>query len=409
MEVMRTSPHLRPLRRTIFTVLLEVVKIDLIVVPAAFVVATACWIVGLGSQLPYSVIPEWAFALWASVSGLSVSTLGFDFSVAPSLITLGLWSLVAAAACRLVDGIAADAPDDDVDGRGDWWTIMATALGTFAVVYAGPLLAFAILVGQATVTPLGILRLLLFLVSAVGFGFLRVRGVADIPGLRGLDEIWDLGCRLARRLLWGALAAAVVILAVGIVLRWDDVSGSLQVYSSPVAAGVGLLIVQLLFAPGILYSALSWSAGSGVGLGGAETSSALHAATAPVPDVPVLQLLSGDYPAWTMAAPAVLIVLGLLATILGRARAREVLEGSWSGIGIAAGIVFVGFEILALFSGGALGPLSLSDFGPSALTSAVVVTVWIGVGMAIGLLLIRLSTLQADDGSPAHWDGDESE
>src|SRR5699024_7863345 len=186
-----------------------------------------------------SVIPEWAFALWASVSGLSVSTLGFDFSVAPSLITLGLWSLVAAAACRLVDGIAADAPDDDVDGRGDWWTIMSTSMATFAVAYAGPLLAFAILVGQATVTPLGTLRLLLFRGSAVGFGFLRVRGVADIPGLRGLDEIWDLGCRLARRLLWGALAAAVVILAVGIVLRWDDVSVSLQVYSSPVAAGVG--------------------------------------------------------------------------------------------------------------------------------------------------------------------------
>src|SRR5699024_10870468 len=88
----------------------------------------------------------------------------------------------------------------------------------------------------------------------------------------------------------------------------------------------------------------------------------------------------------------------------GRDRAREVLEGSWSGIGIAAGIVFVGFEILALFSGGALGPLSLSDFGPSALTSAVVVTVWIGVGMGIGLLLIRLSTLQADDGRPGPRD-----
>src|SRR5699024_12727944 len=99
-----------------------------------------------------------------------------------------------------------------------------------------------------------------------------------------------------------------------------------------------------------------------------------------------------------MAAPAVLIFLGLLATILGRDRAREVLEGSWSGIGIAAGIVFVGFEILALFSGGALGPLSLSDFGPSALTWAVVVTVWIGGAMAIGLPLISLSPHQYDDG-----------
>src|SRR5699024_8543476 len=147
-----------------------------------------------GSQLPYSVIPEWAFALWASVSGLSVSTLGFYFSVAPSLITLGLRSLVAAAACRLVDGIAADAPEVDVAVPGGWWTIVATDVGTFAVVYAGPLLAFAVLAGQVIVTPLVILRFLLFLVSAVGFGFRRVRGVADLPGVRGLDEIWDLGC-----------------------------------------------------------------------------------------------------------------------------------------------------------------------------------------------------------------------
>src|SRR5699024_2529232 len=120
----------------------------------------------------------------------------------------------------------------------------------------------------------------------------------------------------ARRLLWGSLAAAVVVLAVGIVLRWDDVSGSLQVYSSPLAAGVRLLIVQLLFAPGILYSPLSWSAGSGVGLVGAEPSSALHAATALIHDVPGLQLIRGVYTAWTMATPAVLIARSLPATIL---------------------------------------------------------------------------------------------
>ncbi len=417
MGMMHTSPHPQFLRRTVFAAFLEVVKIDLIVVPVAFVAATVFWIVGLGSQLPYSVIPEWAFALWAAVSGLSVSTLGFDFSLAPSLVTLGLWFLVAAAVRRLIAGCAAGGADDGEDVPGDWWKAAAAALATFVLAYAGPLLALAVLVGEATVTPLGFGRLFLFLVSSVAFGFFRARGIGDIPGLRVIDdEIWDIGTRLVRRLLWGALAASLIVLAAGLVLRRHDVAESLQVYSSPVAAGVGLLIVQLLFAPGILYSVLSWSAGTGVGLGGSASSSAFHSTTSPLPDVPVLQLLTGDYPAWTVAAPAVLILLGLLSTILGRARAAEVREGAWTGIGVAAVLVFVCFEVLALFSSGALGPLGLANFGPSPLTSAVAVTVWIGVGMALGLLLIRLSALQAepqdDDsvffGEDAEGHGDDS-
>jgi hypothetical protein len=43
-----------------------------------------------------------------------------------------------------------------------------------------------------------------------------------------------------------------------------------------------------------------------------------------------------------------------------------------------------------------LGPLGLSGFGPSALTSALAITGWIAVGMAAGLLLIRLSGLHTE-------------
>lgn len=405
MVVMHTSPHPQPYRRPILAALLEVVKIDLIIVPAGFVAAIVFWIVGLGSQLPYSAIPEWAFALWAAVSGLSVSTLGFEFSIAPSLVTLGLWFLVAGAAKRLVEGAAADTSDTGEDAPGQWWTVMAAALGTFVVGYAGPLLVLAIVVGHAGITPSGILRLLLFLVTAVACGFLRVRGIGDIPGLRTVDdETWNVGTRLARRLLWGALAAAVLVLAVGFVVRWQAVAESLQVYSAPLAAGVGLFIVQFLFAPGILYSALSWSAGTGVVVGGADVSSAFRSTSAPVPDVPVLQLLSGEYPAWTMAAPVILVLLGLLGTILGRVRAREVAESSWPGLGVASGILFVGSAVLGVFSRGALGPFGLAGFGPSALLSAVAITVWIGVGLAVGLLLIRLSSLQQEN---SETDGDE--
>lgn len=397
MVLMHTSPHPQPYRRTIFAALMEVVKIDLIVVPAGFVVAIAFWIIGLGSQLPYSAIPEWAFALWATVSGLSVSTLGFDFSLAPSLVTVGLWLLVAMGAKRVARSTAADSPTESDEDPGGWWTLMGTALGTFVVAYAGPLLVVAILVGQATVTPLGFLRLFLFLVTAVAWAFIRVRGIGDIPGLAVIaGDTWIVAARLARRMLWAAAALGAIVLVVGIVIRWSDVAGTVQVYSSPVAAGIGLIVVQALFAPSIVYSALSWSAGTGVSIGGAGASSAFISSTTPVPDVHVLKLLEGDYPAWTAAAPALLVLLGLLCVILGRDRARDIAAQSWLGLGLAIGILFVALEVLALFAGGALGPLGLSGFGPSALTSALAITGWIAVGMAAGLLLIRLSGLHTE-------------
>lgn len=389
---------------------MEVVKIDLIVVPAGFVVAIAFWIIGLGSQLPYSAIPEWAFALWATVSGLSVSTLGFDFSLAPSLVTVGLWLLVATGAKRVVRGTAADSPTESDEDPGGWWALMGTALGTFVVAYAGPLLVVSVLVGQATVTPVGFLRLFLFLVTAVAWAFIRVRGIGDIPGLAVIaDDTWNVSVGLTRRLLWAAAALGAILLVVGIVIRWSDVADTVQVYSSPVAAGIGLIVVQALFAPSIVYSALSWSAGTGVSIGGAGTSSAFTSSMAPVPDVHVLQLLEGDYPAWTAAAPALLVLLGLLCVILGRDRAREIAAQSWLGLGVAIGILFVAVEVLALFAGGALGPLGLSGFGPSALTSALAITGWIGVGMTAGLLLIRLSGLHTEYSEFAEDDEEDAD
>ena len=407
MVLMHTSPHPQPYRRTILAVLMEVAKIDLIVVPAGFVIATVFWIIGLGSQLPYSTIPGWAFALWATVSGLSVSTLGFDFSLAPSLVTVGLWFLVAAGAKRVVGGTAADSPTESEDDLGGWWALMGTALGTYVVAYAGPLLVLATLVGQAAVTPFGFLRLVLFLLTAVAWALIRVRGIGDIPCLSPIaDETFSVAVRLVRRLLWAAAALGVIVLLVGIAIRWSDVADTLQVYSSPVAAGIGLIVVQALFAPSIVYSAVSWTAGTGVGIGGAGTSSAFTSTSAPVPDVHVLQLLSGDYPAWTAAAPGLLVLLGLLCVILGRDRARDIAEQSWIGLGIAIGILFVIVEVLALFARGAMGPLGLSGFGPSALTSAPAITGWIGAGMAAGLLLIRLSGLHTVDSDFADDDED---
>ncbi|MGV2481171.1 UNVERIFIED_CONTAM: hypothetical protein IGO34_30710, partial [Salmonella enterica subsp. enterica serovar Weltevreden] len=88
----------------------------------------------------------------------------------------------------------------------------------------------------------------------------------------------------------------------GLGLRWADLAEAMEAYSSPLSAGIGLVVVQVLFAPGALFSALSWIAGTGVGIGDG-VSSAFLTASGPVPDVPVLELLVGGYPVWAKAAP----------------------------------------------------------------------------------------------------------
>lgn len=411
METMHTSPHPRTHRRAVLSGLLEALRIDLIVVPAAFVIATIFWIIGLRSQLPYSIIPEWAFSLWGVVHGLSVSTLGFDFSLAPSLITLGLWFLFAAGAKRLVAGCT-EAESDDIEDAG-WWKGIVIALATQVIAYSGPLIALTLLLGETTMTPLGFLRLLLMLLSASAAGYLWVRGVEDIPRLHNIDsEVWEAGAHLVKRLLWGSALLSVLVLTAGIVLRWDALTESLQAYSSPLSAGVGLLILQVLFLPGILFASLSWIAGSGVSVGAAGLSSVFHTAPGPVPDVPVLQLLVGEYPAWMNAAPVLLVLVGVLSVIVGREHARQVMSASWPGLGTAAVKLFVVLQVLALFARGAMGPLGLSDFGPSALTSAVLITAWLGLGLAGGLMLTRLSEIQGGmigSGSRDRFDEEEEE
>lgn len=396
MVEMHTSPHPRTHRHPVLLGLLEALRIDLIVVPAAFVIATVFWIIGLGSQLPYSIISEWAFALWGVVHGLSVSTMGFDFSLAPSLVTLGVWFFFAAGAKRLVARFT-EADPDDADGLDtSWWKQVLLAVATYAVAYAVPLSVLALVVGEGTVAPWGFVRLALMLLSASAAGFLWVRGVDDIPRLQDLDsEVWDSGARLVKRLLWGAAFLSVLVIAVGIVLRWDELTQSLQGYSSPLSAGVGLLVIQILFAPGILFASLSWIAGTGVSVGDGALSSVFHTAAGPVPHVPVFQLLVGDYPEWTNAAPVLLVLLGILSVILGRDHARLVMLASWPGLATAAVKLFVVLQVLAIFAQGAMGPVGLSRFGPSPLTSAVVITAWVVLGMAGGLFLTRLSDMQA--------------
>ncbi|MDN6123577.1 MAG: hypothetical protein L0I80_06850, partial [Brevibacterium sp.] len=75
----------------------------------------------------------------------------------------------------------------------------------------------------------------------------------------------------------------------------------------------------------------------------------------------------------------------------------------------AAVKLFVVLQILAIFARGAMGPLGLSVFGPSPLTSAVVMTAWLVLGMTGGLVLTRLSDMQGGSSTSGDQDGFDDE
>lgn len=393
MEPMQTSSLPPSPRHPVLVGLVEALKIDLIVVPAVLLITTIFWIIGLGLQLPYSVIPSWAFSLWAGAHGIGVSTMGFEFSLPPTLLTLGAWLLIAFASRRMIRSIG----EPDPDTSRQWWIDVATACVVLGVAYAGPLLLLSVFVGDADLSVFSVLRLLILIISALVCGYIWARGVEDIPRLRELDaEEVETVKSLTTRILWGLLGVSVIVIAAAVLLRWGDLMQSMDGYSSPMAAGIGLLIVQLMFAPSILFSVLSWVAGAGVSMGAPGTSSAFVSVQGPVPDVPALHLLVGDYPTWTMAAPALLVVLGLVTVVASRVFAHRVMEASWTGIGVGLLAVWMILECFALFSGGAMGPLGLSAVGPSALTSALAIVVCLGVGAVIGLGLTKLSGWQSE-------------
>lgn len=388
-----TRPPVRPGRHPLLIGAFESARILLFMLVASLVLAGIAWFAGIAAQRPLSAIADWAAAGLGASHGFSITLDAFTHSLPPTALSLVVWLLVASAARRTARALAAN---DRLVRAGRLapsrapWTLATTGLvGAHVLVIA--LLAFGL--GSARLDVVGPVRLIVLVGSAAAAGMLRealaerpVERLGSIIGPRWArlaGEAWPL----ARRTLLFTVVLGVVGLVAAIAAGGESGLATLQGYSSPTAAAIGLGLVQTVFAPTIIVLVLSWLSGAGFRLSEHATASPLAAVDAPVVSIPVLSLIPLDPPSWAVAAPAAVVLCGLIAVI---ARPRWHVSDPLSPLAAAVGVFAVAL-LCGLFSTGSLGPGGLSSFGAIPWAFAGLLAVEAAVGGLLGWGMVRLA------------------
>lgn len=202
--------------------------------------------------------------------------------------------------------------------------------------------------------------------------------------------------------LVSALAAASMLLAINLIVRWADIA---SVYQGMRAGGIGgaaLTLGQLGFMPNLAAWSLAWSSGAGFNLGAGSAVTPLGTAVAPVPPVPLLAALPTGALVWGFAALAIPVAAGMLAGwwfvrtgenhfdewLSLKVRQRWLsLPGSTLFLGLAVGLVAAVLAcVLFWLSSGSVGLGRLTEVGPSPFTAALWLGAEVGAGVVLGSL-----------------------
>ncbi len=310
-------------------------------------------------------------ALWLLGHGGAVRAAGSEVTLVP----LGLTSLALFLAYASARRTARPT-------RSAW---LASLGGYLAVVLVALLLAGSS--GPLGAGPLAVVRLLLgsVLVAAVGGG-LGILGVG--AAARATAPLWGRfprWSRLAARA--GAMVAAcLVALGAAVTIVWlvlgraatDDVVAALGL--DPVG-GVVLGVAQLAVLPNLVLWAVSWVAGPGFAVGDGTVFAPAQVVGGPMPALPILGALPVAAGGLLQAVPLVLVLLGAAAGWWWHRR-REC-SGVWQPL-VAAVVLAMSagtlVGLLALLSGGAVGPGRLTAVGPPVLQVAAVTMILVVAG-----------------------------
>lgn len=370
---------------------LETVRILLVLITIAFVLAAIAWFIGIAEQRPLAAIPGWAVTGLAAATGLSVRPGEALMSFPPSLLCLIVWLLLRNAASRTATALDANARLQHAGQlpahRAPRTSAYLSIAGAFLLIAVG--LGFAL--GAATPSLIGFTRVALLIGTAIvfGAGLYPQTAAADSTLSARLGQQWTAALEDAHRVSvragWWLAGLAALSVAVGLAVELEEVKDVVDLYSAPVVAAIGLSAVQLLYLPGILAVALAWLSGAGVNLSAAETASAFSAADGPRPAVPLLAIIPEDPPAFLAAAPVLLVIIGVLLVTLHR---------SWQHVDlpvitVASAQMLVLMWMWGLFSTGGLGPGGLEAFGVPALLfplitgGLVIAGLWAGYGLIL--------------------------
>nr|WP_306428343.1 DUF6350 family protein [Brevibacterium sp. 68QC2CO] len=359
-------------------------------VVVGFALAAGAWAMTITQQLPAGSVFSWTGTVLGVFLGMPAGAGGLLVALPPTLPVLGLWALIYAGAAKLRRNRAVEA----VPGVGPQWTcaagfVLPLVLGALCTGLWAPLLepgpvgwaragivvCSAALVGLRPSPPAGWVRA----VDGLGAGFTEVLGRA-----------WEL----LRRVVVALGGAALVLIVLGIVLRWNSAWDVVEQYSAPAMAAVGLGILQLLYAPTLMAFSLAWITGAGVDLSGSATGSAYASDVGMRPGIPALALMPGQPAGWVPVLAAVVVLAGMFA-VLGRRAWRDRVD--WPVVGTTAVLVYVSLVLVAVFSCGGVGPGGLARFGLDLVRFPAFVTVFAMAGVCLGRVAQVLSTKAVED------------
>ena len=309
--------------------------------PRAVAVGAALWLLGQGGAL---------------VAG--------DATVA--LVPLGITALV-------IFGCYASARRSAHPTVGAWLAAVGGHLAVVAVVLlgAGPTGPLGAGSGAVTRTLLGSLA-----VAALGLGLGAAR-----PGMLAT---WAAP-RLAVVPAWVrtsvrvglAVPAALVAVAAAVTATWAvagrAATGDVLAALGPDAfGGATLAVAQLALVPNLVLWALSWLTGTGFAVGAGTRFAPDEILGGPMPALPMLGALPTDAGGVLAWAPAVVVLAGLLAAWwLHRRLAEQTAWQPLAAVGVTAAVAATVTGLLALVSGGPVGPGRMTVVGPSAVLVAL--------------------------------------
>ena len=309
-------------------------------------VASGAWLAGLG-QAP-------------TVSGVTLTLLPLGFAVLPliGVVAASRWAADASAVAR----------------RGEAAVVAVTVGVSFAAVgaiIAGMSRNLAISPARTAL----VAGLLMAAVSAVVV--LRRARLLSWDALP--DQVRD-GAAATGVALLCLCAAASVVLAVAVVMSFDEIT-ALLVELDAGAAGLLLLAALTL---GYLPVAVAWSLAYLLGPGvtvsvGTVVAPYADPATAALPGFPLLAVLPDHSPAGALLLPVLAVAAGAVAGALLRRRGLNGMNGALVALG-AAVATSVTLAVAAWLSTGALGDTSLQGLGPAPLLVAGVGGVLVAVG-----------------------------
>lgn len=246
--------------------------------------------------------------------------------------------------------------------------------------------------------------------DVLGQAWFRVKVTAEHYGAPKLG--WSFETYVGRTLkLVGALLAAIMALGgftvtVALIFGYVDVMSLTQSMQLDAIGDIVFFVGQLVFLPTFMLWAIAWLSGAGFQIGAGSMVSPFETLLGPLPSVPVFAAIPDAWGNWGFAAILLIVLAAAVVGVCFGDLPEFRNPPAWvTAIVAVVGAVLAAtcFGLMLMLSSGAMGPGRLTEVGPDAWLSALLLAGELAVGLVAGMMLrraMRTSLLKAGDKEP---------